>query len=161
MDAVTYPHEAVVREIEDHFAPFKVNMIERHPDFRDASAGSRVMWGPTFVVSDARGLGVRRWVGWLPPESFVAELALARAQAAFDHGRFEDAANALRELVDRFDGGTAPEVRPEALYWLGIAGFMAGKKDWDALRGAWATLAKEYPGHRFGTHASVIEDAPD
>ena len=37
---------------------------------------------------------------------------------------------------------------------------MAGKKDWAPLRASWERLAREYPQHRFGTHASVIADAP-
>ena len=82
MDAVTYPHETVVAEIGEHFAPFRINMMERHPDFREACAGGRVLWGPTFVIADSRGSEVRRWVGWLPPRSFVAELSFCRALAA-------------------------------------------------------------------------------
>ena len=66
MDAVTYPHDAVIDAIKQGFAPYKINMLERHPDFKEACAGGRVMWGPTFVIADARGREVRRWVGWLP-----------------------------------------------------------------------------------------------
>ncbi len=158
MDAVTYPHDGVVAAIEKGFVPFKINMLERHPDFKEACAGARVMWGPTLVVADARGLEVRRWVGWLPPKSFVAELAFCRALADFTHGKFPDAVAGFDAIVDR-DAGT--EIHPEALYWQGAAGFLAGAKDWDALRRSWTRLAEEYPGNRFGTHASVIEDAPE
>jgi hypothetical protein len=158
MDAVTYPDDAVDAAIGAGFAPFKINMLERHPDFREASAGGRVMWGPTFVVSDARGLQVRRWVGWLPPRSFVAELDFCRALADFNHGKFADALAGFVSLVER---GIETEIHPEALYWQGVAGFMAGPKDWDALRRSWTRLAEEYPNNRFGTHASVIEDAPE
>jgi hypothetical protein len=157
MDAVTYPHDAVIEAIEQGFAPYKVNMLERHPDFKEACAGGRVMWGPTFVIADARGREVRRWVGWLPPESFVAELAFCRALADFNRGEFAEALAGFDAIVER-DTGT--EIHPEALYWQGVAGFMAGRQDWDALGRPWKRLAEEYPGNRFGTHASVIEDAP-
>ncbi len=158
MDAVTYPNDSVVAAIEAGFVPFKINMLERHPDFKEASAGARVMWGPTLVVADARGNEVRRWVGWLPPASFVAELAFCRALADFTHGKFPEALAGFDAIVET---DTGAEVHPEALYWQGIAGFMAGSKDWNALRRSWARLAEEYPGNRFGTHASVIEDAPE
>ncbi len=158
MDAVTYPDDAVVAAIERDFVPFKINMLERHPDFKEACAGGRVMWGPTIVVADSRGSQVRRWVGWLPPRSFVAELAFCRALADFNHGKFAAALAGLDAIVER-DSGT--EIHPEALYWQGVAGFMAGPKDWGALRRSWTRLAQEYPGNRFGTHASVIEDAPE
>ena len=157
MDAVTYPHDDVVAAIGEAFVPFKINMLERHPDFKDACAGARVLWGPTFVIADARGLEVRRWVGWLPPQSFVAELAFCRALADYTHGRFAEALAGLETLVASA-GGT--DIHPEALYWKGAAGFMAGKQDWGALRSAWTRVVEDYPGTRWATHASVIKDAP-
>jgi len=157
MDAVTYPHDAVIETIEQGFVPYKISMLERHPDFKEACAGGRVMWGPTFVIADARGSEVRRWVGWLPPESFVAELAFCRALADFNRGEFAEALVGFDAIVER-DTGT--EIHPEALYWQGISGFMAGRQDWEALGRSWKRLAEEYPNNRFGTHASVIEDAP-
>ncbi len=158
MDTVTYPNDTVVDAIERGFVPYTINMLERHPDFKEASAGSRVMWGPAFVIADARGNELRRWVGWLPPKSFIAELAFCRALADYNHGKFPDAAAGFDAIVER-DSGT--EIYPEALYWQGIAGFMAGSKDWGALKRSWGRLAEEFPGQRFGTHASVIEDAPE
>ncbi len=158
MDTVTYPHDAVVSAIEQEFVPFKINMLERDPDFKEACAGGRVRWGPTFVIAAARGSEIRRWVGWLSPASYVAELAFCRAQADFNHGKFAEAVAGFDAIVER-DTGT--EIYPEALYWQGVAGFMAGPKDWAALRRSWGRLAEESPGNRFGTHASVIEDAPE
>jgi hypothetical protein len=158
MDAVTYPHDSVIAAIAEGFAPFKVNVLERHPDFKEACAGARVFWAPTFVIADSRGREVRRWVGWLPPRSFVAELAFCRALAAFNEGQFARAQADLGVIVE-----SHPEtaIHPEALYWQGIAGFLAGPKDWAALGRSWEQLARDYPGNRFGTHASVIEDATE
>ncbi len=158
MDAVTYPHDTVAVAIEQGFVPFKANMLERHPDFKEATSGGRVMWGPTFIVHDPRGREVRRWVGWLPPQSFVAELSFCQALAEFNSGKFAEALAGFDALVE---GAAGLEIHPEALYWQGVAGFMAGPKDWEALKRAWGRLAEEYPGQRFGTHASVIEDAPE
>ena len=158
MDAVTYPDDAVAAAVERGFSPFKIDMTRRHPDFKEACAGARVMWGPTLIVADARGLEVRRWTGWLPPGSFVAELAFCRALADYSHGKFAEALAGFDAIVER---DADAEIHPEALYWQGAAGFMAGPKDWGALRRSWTRLAEEYPDHRFGTHASVIEDAPE
>jgi hypothetical protein len=158
MDAVTYPDAAVVAAIDESFSPFKINMLERHPDYKEASAGGRVMWGPTLIVSDARGSQVRRWVGWLPPRSFVAELAFCCALAEFNRGKFAEALAGFDSLVEQ---AIETEIHPEAMYWQGVAGFMAGPKDWAALRRSWKRVAEQYPENRFGTHASVIEDAPE
>ena len=54
MDAVTYPDALVVAAIDAHFVPLKINMLERHPDFKAASGSGRVLWGPTLVFFDAR-----------------------------------------------------------------------------------------------------------
>jgi len=158
MDAVTYPHPSAQQAIADGFVPFKINMLERDPELKEACAGRRVMWGPTFIIADARGNEIRRWVGWFPAESFVAELAFSRALAAYHHGKFADALTAIEPILAR---GPESELHAEALYWKGIAGFMAGGKDWSALRESWGELAERYPGNRFGTHASVVEDAPE
>ena len=157
MDAVTYPQQSVVETLNDRFALFRVNMLERHPDFKEACSGARVVWGPTFVIHDARGSELRRWTGWLPPESFIAELDFCHAYADYTHGRFAEALAGFTKLVD---GASGTEIHPEALYWQGAAGFLAGKMDWDALRSSWSRLVDAYPGHRFAVHASVIEDAP-
>ena len=157
MDAVTYPHETVIETLAERFVPYRINIMERNPDFKEASAGGRVMWGSTFRVADPRYREVRRWVGWLPPEAFVAELAFCRGMVEFNQGRFAEA-RAIFDVVVEIGADTA--IHPEALYWQGIAGFLAGGKDWAALRAAWERLARDYPGNRFGTHAAVIEDAP-
>ncbi|MCP3978071.1 MAG: hypothetical protein GY716_01900 [bacterium] len=154
---MTHPNVSVRRSIESGFVAFKLNMLERHPDYKEACAGGRVMWGPTMVVSDSRGSEIRRWVGWLPPGAYVAELEFCKALADFNHGKFADALAGFNRLAD---SGGAPSIHAEAIYWQGVAGFMAGGKDWDALRRAWSRVAEEYPDSRFGTHASVIEDAP-
>ena len=158
MDAVTYPQESVQSAIAEGFSPYKINMMERHPDFKEACAGGRVLWGPTFVIADSRGSEIRRWVGWLSPESFVAELAFSQAQADYNHGKFPEALTGFSAIVDHNHG---TQIHPEALYWQGAAGFIAGGKDWDALRASWTRLAADYPENRFGVHASVIEDAPE
>ena len=100
-------------------------MVDRHPDFKEACAGARVMWGPTIVIADSRGSEVRRWVGWLPPQSFVAELAFSRALANHTHGKFAEALAGFDAIVEHDSGA---EIHPEALYWQGVAGFMAGPR---------------------------------
>ncbi len=158
MGAVTYPDADVANALAEHFVLYKINMMERHPDFKEACAGAKVMWGPTIIVADARGNEVRRWTGWLDPKAFVAELDLTRALALHHSAKFQEALEGFTALVE---GDTSTSLMPEALYWQGISGFMAGKMDWDALGNAWRAVAKTYPGTRFGMHASVINQAPN
>lgn len=157
MDAVTYPDDTVAAEMDRFFECLKINLLDRHPDFKEVTSSAKVTWSPTFILSDDRGRDVRRWTGWLEPRSFIAELRLARAQRAIQSGSFNDALSITGALLKDREG--IPCV-PEVLYHHGIAGFLAGDKDWGALKGAWGELAATYPNDRFGRHAAVIEDAP-
>ena len=49
---------------------------------------------------------------------------------------------------------------PEALYWEGIAGFLGGKKDMDALRSCWNEVREKYPDSTWSKRAEVIDDLP-
>jgi hypothetical protein len=115
------------------------------------------MWGPTLVVADARGSEIRRWTGWLPPRSFVAELEFCSALALHNRGKFAEALAGFDALAN---SATGTEIHAEAIYWQGISGYMAGGQDWEALGRSWRRLVAEFPGHRFATHAAVIEDRP-
>lgn len=158
MDAVTYPDDAVTAELEEHFHCLKINLFERHPDFKEVASAAKVPWSPTFILGDERGREVRRWTGWLEPKPFIAELRLARAQAAISSGKFDDARALTGAILDDRDGLVCV---PEALYHHGIAGFLGGGKDWAALKSAWGELAESFPSDRFGQHAAVIADAPE
>lgn len=154
MDTVTYPDAAVAAYLSEHYVGLKINIMDRHPDFKEASGASRVIWAPTLIFADRRG-ELRRYVGWLPPQSFLAELTLARGTAAFNSGQFPDAKSHFDTVLAEYPD--AP-VAAEAMYWQGIAGFLAGDRDMPALQSSWQRLAAEHPDSRWGVHASVIED---
>ena len=156
MDTVTYPDPSVGRALE-HFSLLKIDLLAKHPDAREASLGQRVIWAPTMVLADARHRELRRWVGWLPPASFCAELEFTQGMAAFQQGDFDTAKAGFEAVVNEHPEA---EIAAEASYWTGIAGFLAGKRDMATLRTWWEKTAAKYPGSRFATHASVIEDAP-
>lgn len=155
MDAVTYPHEDVARLLADRFTCFKLNILERHPDFKDVTATAKVPWAPTLILQDVKGRELRRWVGWLPPEAFIAELELASAVEQVQRGAFENATEILDRVVER--AGDTPAA-PEALYWHGIARFLGGDRDMAALKDSWTRLVAGHSGTRWAMHASVIED---
>lgn len=157
MDAVTYPDPQVTALLSERFSCVKINMLDRHPDFKEASAPGKVMWAPTLVFRDSRDREIRRFVGWLPPESFLSELELVLGLDRVHHAQFADAATHFGRVVE--DLGDNENVA-EGLYWRGISEFLAGGKDFEALRRSWGALHERFPGTRWATHASVIEDAP-
>ncbi|MEM7263554.1 MAG: hypothetical protein AAF488_16320 [Planctomycetota bacterium] len=157
MDTVTYPNDEVSAFISERFEPLKIDMLAKHPDFRDACAGQKVIWAPALIFADAKGRELRRYIGWLPPESFLLDLRFVLATWQFQQIDFAGARDEYRAV---FDAATDGPLAAEALYWVGIAGFLAGKRDMGALREAWEKLVRDYPDTRWATHALVIEDAP-
>ena len=125
-------------------------------EFHAVPVGQRVSFAPTFIFTE-KGREIRRYTGWLPPRAYRAELAFVRAAAAWQRGDAAGAKTLCDDLIRDF--AEAPVV-PEALYLQGMAGFIAGNKDFAAMRASWERCAREYPTSRFGIHASVIDDAP-
>lgn len=155
MDTVTYPDPEVAAELGGAFAGFKASLMERHPDFVEASGGAPVPWAPTFVYSDARGRQVRRSLGWLPPADFLAELRTARGIWAITRRKGEEAEELLGGVVaERPEAPAAPE----AAYWLGVARFLAGRRDIQALADAWNDLRRRFPDSEWALKAEVIDD---
>ena len=155
MDTVTYPHPEIAAELGGRFACFKASLMERHPDFAEASGGGPVPWAPTFVFSDGRGRPLRRSLGWLPPADFLAELRTARGIWAITRRRAAEAEDLLGGVVEGQPGAPAA---PEAAYWLGVARFLAGRRDVQALADAWNDLRERFPGSEWALKAEVIDD---
>ncbi|MEM8885868.1 MAG: hypothetical protein AAGD14_17520 [Planctomycetota bacterium] len=147
MGAVTFPDSKVDAELNEHFVGFKLGLLDRHPDFKEAIHGQAVPWAPTFLFTDGKGREVRRTVGWFAPDEFVAELRMARGLHAMTRGRFDDAL-ALFEQA-----GT-----PEAAYYEGVAVFLKGQRDMIALGEKWNALRERYPESEWAQRAAVIED---
>ncbi|MHC4848494.1 MAG: hypothetical protein ACYTEG_08575 [Planctomycetota bacterium] len=147
MGAVTYPDAAVDAYLNEHFVGFKLSLLDRHPDFKEAINGQAVAWAPTFLFTDGKGREVRRTVGWLSPTGFLAELRIARAQYLLTRGKFDEA------LVLLAEAGNA-----EALYYEGVAVFLKGKRDMAALGEKWNALVERFPDSEWASKASVVED---
>ena len=83
MDTVTYPQPSVASFITEHFVP--VRLILNRPQDQIYFRAQRVIWTPTIVIADRRGVGHYQSPGYLPPELFLSMLriGLARAQIAW------------------------------------------------------------------------------
>lgn len=147
MEAVTLPDEEVDAYLDEHFVGFKLCLLDRHPDFKEAVGGQPVPWAPTFLFTDGKGRPARRSVGWLDPVDFGAELRLARAQYLLTRGRFDESLALLEEAGS-----------PEALYYIGVVRFLKGKRDMIALGESWNALRDAFPASEWAEKASVIED---
>ena len=115
MDTVTYPQPSVQSFIATHFVPVKL-LLNRRQDQTHFRA-HRVIWTPTVVIMDRRGIGHYQSPGYLPPELFLNMLRIGLGRALAAWMRYDDAAThfeaAAADLHNQF--------APEALYWLGVA----------------------------------------
>src|SRR5262245_19700607 len=87
MDAVTYADARVQQYIREHFVPVQFNVVEQP----EVMQRFNTPWTPTVIVQDADGREHRRSQGYLDAQRFLAEVALARLQAAVDRQDFERA----------------------------------------------------------------------
>ena len=155
MDAVTYPTASVADFLSDRFVCLKLDTSAPTPDFRRILGQEGLRWTPTFVVTDHALRQLRRIIGFLPPDDFLAELRLVLGVAALARGRNETALPALRAVADLHPRS---HVASEALFWAGIAAFRVAGRDKAALRDGWEPLWERYPDSTWAQRTSVWPD---
>ncbi|MEO8294235.1 MAG: hypothetical protein ABI613_01890 [Gemmatimonadota bacterium] len=153
MDTVTYPDEVVARFIPEHFEPVKLYIGEKDPAIREVIRKYRMLWAPGYVVLDARGEEVRRFIGYQPPRDFIAELRIGLGKAHILHRRNDEAFGHFRAVADL---DPAAPVSDEGLYWAGIALHYRDRTDLDVLHQYWKELERRFPGSRWWTAANVF-----
>ena len=140
MGAVTYPQEAVERELNSHFVPCKLESAKHG----DLARKFNVRWLPGLVVCDAEERPANVQTSFLAPEDFLFELSYGRALVAMGEKRYDDAEALFREV-----GEKAPVERaPEAWYWMGISNYRRSKDFADCLK-AWAKIVERWPGSQW------------
>ena len=137
MDTVTYPEPRVAHFLGLHFIPVKVRVKEN----RELVENYLVSWTPHVVLADDHGRVHDRVEGYLPPEDFLARLALGVGRYLLNRKQLAQAAERFEEVAQRHSGS---EAGAESLYWLGVARYKQAH-DPAQLRPSWQRLAQEYP----------------
>ncbi len=154
MGAVTYPDASVSELLKSSFVCFKVNTLE-------PSAASelfrrfRHLWPPDLVFLDPTGALLRRQVGYLPPAEFVAVLQVVRGQTAMVYRKWDDALAAFTT------GAAEPTMRPEALFWAGVAAYKLAGGNRGVLRRHWQAIRREFPESPWWTRAEASYGTPE
>jgi phosphoserine aminotransferase len=149
MGAVTYPNPEVEQFLAAHFIPVQFNVVEQ-PEVMELF---NTPWTPTLIVLDDDGKEHRRSQGYLDPQRFLAEMSMARLQAAIDRQDFTDAP-ALADEARRLTAGDA-EREPEALYWSSVANYKATSDSGKLLQG-WNQLLDQFPQSDWAKKAEFI-----
>jgi len=157
MGAVTYPHPAVSQLIHDRFVPLRVNECDSSAAAVETLRTYRLLWSPGFVFLDQRGSELRRFVGYLPPQDFQAELHVALGLAAMLRARYDESFREFHAAADRFPESSAAA---EAIYWAGIAAYRRDGRKMDTLKSVWAEIPLKYPGSTWWQRADVFDVNP-
>ncbi len=151
---MTYPELSVKSFVAEHFVPVKLmlNRAADQPHFRS----QRVIWTPTIMVLDYRGVGHYQSPGYLPPEPFVSMLRIGLARAQIAWSRYGDAAAHLQAVAD----DRASPLAAEALYWLGIAWYLQARRRAPMMR-AWSRLLAEHPSSIWAARVPPNQEEED
>ena len=115
-----------------------------------------VKWTPTIIILDSDGNEHHRFIGFLPPEDFTAQLILGKGKAEFDLDHFEQAIQCFQEILGRYPKADAA---PEAQYYLGVAKYKASH-DPKQLKLGLEALRKDYPNSEWTKKAQVYALIP-
>ncbi|MFQ5735970.1 MAG: thioredoxin fold domain-containing protein [Thermodesulfobacteriota bacterium] len=118
---------------------------------QELTARFNVEWTPTFIIADEKGHELERWVGYLPPRDFIAQIYLAEGLAEFHMNRFSEAGAAFEWIIDNHPDA---EVAPEARYYMGVAMYKESG-DPEHLERTWEAMHKRYPARDWTKKASA------
>jgi len=147
LENVTYSDARVAEFIAKHYIPVKIKVRDRP----DIAAGYDVNWTPTVLIGDQTGRAHFRVEGFLPPEDFVAQLALGLGRFELAHQQFPRAIHHFEEVAQRH---RCSDAAAQSLYWLWVARYKHSK-DPAQLREAWNILLKEYPQGDWAKRANI------
>lgn len=149
LESTTYPNAEVVDYINEHFTPLQLNQRQNLSLFRD----NGIIWTPTITASNASGKELDRFIGYLPPEEFLARIKFARTRLLMFSQEWSEAADQLSEIASMHSGSL---YAPGALYWLGVARWKVSR-DFSDLRTPWVKLMETYPKSEASVRASCLE----
>ena len=110
-----------------------------------------MLWTPTVLVLDSKGVERERSEGYLPNSEFRARLEMGLARIAFMHKQWAEAERRYAEISDKYSNTS---LAPEAIYWCGVSRYKA-TNDHAALSEVANDLKKKYPNSVWVLKASI------
>ena len=150
--AVTYPDSNVCFSVENSFIPLQIDFSKNKTMVKRYA----VKWTPTIIILDSDGEEHHRFVGYLPPEDFIAQILFGKGKAEFDLDHFEQAMQCFQEILVRFPRADAA---PQAQYYLGVSKYKASH-DPKQLKSGLEVLQRDYPNSEWTKKAQVYSLIP-
>jgi len=139
---VTFPDPLVARILADEFVALKIDTSAVTISQRSLIRAYRVLWTPDLLFLDHLGAEITRRIGYHPPEEFASLLHVVSGQQAMV---MRDYAAAFEHFAAGAAMTGAIHLRPEALFWAGIASYKeAGTGDRAILRRHWRVLQSDF-----------------
>jgi tetratricopeptide (TPR) repeat protein len=138
--------------VENNFIPIQIDFNKNKALVKRYA----VKWTPTIIILDSDGDEHHRFVGYLPPEDFIAQIVLGKGKVEFDLDRFEQAMQCFQEILVRYPKADAA---PEAQYYLGVAKYKASH-DPKELKLGLEVLQRDYPSSEWTKKAQVYSLIP-
>ncbi len=143
----TLPDIQVKKTLEGEFVPLTYLVTEA----KDLVQQYKVNWTPTFIIADENAHEQYRWVGFLPPNDFLSQVALSEGHVAFNKEDFDKAQTYFKKVLKEFPKS---EFAPEARYYLGVSQYKA-THDSSHLKKTWDDMKKLYPEDSWTKKASA------
>lgn len=153
MDTVTYPNSAVQQALSEHVVAARFNIAEPDDQTKQLMRRFRQVWTPTLIFLDHHEIELRRQVGYITPEHFVADVDMAIGMRHVHHARFNEAFTqfvAVHERHGQLDAGA------EGLFWSGVAALRRDGNA-DVLLAQWKQLKEKYPNSTWWSKASFVD----
>jgi hypothetical protein len=134
---VTYPDARVQTAIADRFVPLRLDLFKD----RNAVRPLNVIWTPTLLIADRRGVVHYRSVNYLPPVDFLDMLDIGEANARLRWAEYDRAIELVANVTKRQPDGV---FAAEAIYWRGIATYLK-THDNDQMYRIWQEILDRFP----------------
>lgn len=138
--------------MERNFIPLQIDFNKNKALVKRYS----VKWTPTIIILDADGDEHHRFVGFLPPEDFIAQMTLGKGKLAFNLDNFDQAIQRFQEILV---GYPKTDAAPEAQYYLGVSKYKASH-DPKELKLGLEALQRNYPQSEWTKKAQVYSLIP-
>lgn len=146
-ERMTFGDKQAAEVIEKNCIPVSLEVTSE----QGLTAQYRIDLTPTFILTDSEGVELERWVGFLPPEDFIAQLYLALGLAAFHRKRFKEAKTTFEWIIDNQPTSVAA---PQARYYMGLALYKS-TGDTSHLKRTWNAMHNRYPNDFWTKKASA------
>lgn len=134
---MTYRDPTVRAAVAARFVPLKLDLAADRAVVRPLN----VIWTPTLLFADRRGVVSHQGINFLPPADFLDLLDIGEALVRLRWAEHDRALALLAAVTERHPDSPSA---PEAIYWRGIATYLEGRSS-PEMYAVWEELRRRFP----------------